>query len=86
MRQRLKTVWNSLKIKQKIKAFTTIIFLLIFLSIVLAIWTVKYSLFDFSVILNSNSAVTDFVQCMEEEASLFVTYAKTGKKDARDAL
>ncbi len=86
MRQRLKTVWNSLKIKQKIKAFTTIIFLLIFLSIVLAIWTVKYSLFDFSVILNSNSVATDFVQCMEEEESLFVTYAKTGKKDARDAL
>lgn len=86
MKQRLKGVWKSLKIKQKIKFFTTIVFLLILLSIFLAIWTVKYSLFDFSVILTGNSVVSDFVQCMEEETQLFEACVKTGKEEARTEL
>lgn len=86
MKQRLKKVWQSLKIKQKIRAFTGIVLMLIMLSIFLAVWTVKYSLFDFSVILNSNSIASDFVQCMEEEAQYFEVYVKTGKKDAYEQL
>lgn len=86
MKQRLKKVWQSLKIKQKIRAFTGIVLMLIMLSIFLAVWTVKYSLFDFFVILNSNSIASDFVQCMEEEAQYFETYVKTGKKDAYEQL
>ncbi|MDE7207502.1 MAG: HAMP domain-containing protein, partial [Lachnospiraceae bacterium] len=86
MKQRLKKIWQSLKIKQKIKVFTQMVFLLILLSIFLAVWTVKYSLLDFSAILKSNSIVSDFVQCMEEEAGLFEAYVKTGKKDTYEEL
>jgi len=82
MKQRLKKVWQSLKIKQKIRLFTSIVFGLILLSVFLAAWTVKYSLFDFSVILNNNSVASDFVQCMEEEADSFEGYVKTGTEDA----
>ena len=86
MRQRLKKVWQSLKIKQKITLFTSTVFLLILLSIFLAVWTVKYSLFDFSVILKSNSIASDFVQCIEEEADFFEDYVKTGKESAHTEL
>lgn len=81
MKHRLTKVWQSLKIKQKIKVFTSIVFVLIFLSIFLAVWTMKYSLLDFSAILNSNSIVSDFVQCIEEEADFFEAYVKTGTQD-----
>ena len=82
MKHRLTKVWQSLKIKQKIKLFTNIVFVLILLSIFLAVWTVKYSLLDFSSILSSNSTVTDFVQSMEEETDFFEVYVKTGSETA----
>lgn len=81
MKQRLKRLWQSLKIKQKIGFFTSIVFLIVFLSIFLAVWVAKYSLFDFSVILNSNSKVSDFVQCIENEADCFEAYVKTGNEE-----
>ncbi len=86
MKQHLKRIWKTLKIKQKIKSFTTIVFLLILLSIFLAVWTVKYSLFDFYVILTNNWVASDFVQCMEEESQLFKTSIRTGKEEARTEL
>ncbi len=81
MRKRLRTVWQSLKIKQKIKLFTNIVFFLILFSIFLDAWTLKYSLFDFYAILNSNSIASDFVQAMESETALFETFVKTGKEE-----
>ncbi len=82
MKHRLTRVWQSLKIKQKIKLFTNIVFVLILLSIFLAVWTVKYSLLDFSAILNGNSIVSDFVQCIEDETGFFEAYVKTGTETA----
>ena len=82
MKHRLTKIWQSLKIKQKIKLFTNIVFVLILLSIFLAVWTMKYSLLDFSSILSSNSTVTDFVQSMEEETDFFEAYVKTGSETA----
>lgn len=86
MKQRLKKLWQSLKIKQKLRVFTRIVFFMILLSIFLAVWTVKYFLLDFSTILNSTSVVTDFVQCVENEAYLFEAYAKTEKQETYDKL
>lgn len=86
MEQRFEKVWQSMKIKHKIKIFTSIASLIIFLSIFLAVWAVKYTLFDFSVILNSNSIMNDFVQCLENEADLFEAYAKTGDEACHDGL
>lgn len=86
MRRLLKNTWQSLKIKHKIKLYTDIVLVIILLSIFLAVWTIKSSLLDFSVILKDNSLVSDFVQCMEDEAELFESYAKTGKEDVYQEL
>lgn len=78
MKQRLGKVWRSLKIKQKIRIYTNGVFLVILLSIILAGWVIKSSLLDFSVILKNNSLVSDFLQCIENEADFFESYIKTG--------
>ena len=83
MRQRLKKFWQCLKIKQKITFYTNIVIFVIFMSIFLAVWAIKYSLIDFSLILNNNSLSSDFAQCMEEEAKLFENYVKSGDEDTR---
>lgn len=76
MKQRLGKIWQSLKIKRKLKLFTNVVFLVILLSIFLAFWAIKSSLLDFSFILQSNSVASDFVQCLETEASAFERYIK----------
>lgn len=86
MRQRLKKFWQCLKIKQKINLYRNIVIFVILVSIFLAVWAVKSSLLDFSVILNNNSLASDFVQCMEEEAELFAAYARAGDEDIRMEL
>lgn len=86
MRRHLKDMWQSLKIKHKIKMYTDIVFVIILLSIFLAVWAIKSSLLDFSAILNDNSRTSDLLQYMEREAELFVNYAKTGKEDDYKAL
>ena len=86
MRRLLKNMWQSLKIKHKIRLYTDIVLIIILLSIFLAAWAIKSSLLDFSVILKDNSLVSDFVQCMEKEAALFENYAKTGKEDVYEDL
>ena len=86
MRRLLKNMWQSLKIKHKIKLYTDIVLLIILLSIFLALWAMKSSLLDFSAILKDNSLVSDFTQCMEEESELFESYAKTGKEEDRKSV
>ena len=86
MRQRLKKFWQRLKIKQKINLYRNIVIFVILVSIFLAVWAIKSSLLDFSVILNNNSLASDFVQCMEEEAELFAAYARAGDEDIRMEL
>lgn len=86
MRRHLKDMWQSLKIKHKIKMYTDIVFVIILLSIFLAVWAIKSSLLDFSAILNDNSRTSDLLQYMEKEADLFVNYARTGKEDDYKAL
>lgn len=81
MKQRLEKFWQSLKIERKLRLYTSIVLFVIVLSIFLAAWVMKSSLLDFSVILSDNSMASDFVQCMEEEADYFETYAKTGRED-----
>lgn len=86
MKQRLQKIWQSLKIKHKLRLYTNIVLFIILLSIFLAVWVVKASLLDFFAILNDNSSVNSLVQCMEEEADLFETYAKTGREDTYASL
>ena len=81
MKQRFREIWQSLKIEQKIKCFTSVVLGVILLSIFLIVWIAKYSLFDFSSILSDNSLASDFVQCMEAEADLFEVYIKNGNEN-----
>ena len=59
---------------------------IILLSIFLAVWAIKSSLLDFSVILKNNSLVSDFVQCMEIETALFENLYKTGDESIYSEL
>lgn len=86
MRKYLERIWRSFKIKRKIELFMDVVFLVILLSIILAIWVIKSTLLDFSVILRNNSVASDFVQCMENEADLFEIYIKTGEGDSYQRL
>lgn len=81
MKQRFREIWQSLKIEQKIKCFTSVVLWVILLSIFLILWIAKYSLFDFSSILSDNSLASDFVQCIEAEADLFEVYIKNGNEN-----
>ena len=81
MKQRFREIWQSLKIEQKIKCFTSVVLGVILLSIFLILWIAKYSLFDFSSILSGNSLASDFVQCIEAEADLFEAYVKNGNEN-----
>lgn len=82
MKRRLGKIWQSLKIERKLKLFTNIVFLVILLSIFLAIWAIKSSVLDFSAILESDSVASDFVQCLETEAASFEQYIKLGEENA----
>lgn len=86
MKQRLRKIWRSLKIKQKIKVFTDVVFFIILLSIFLAGWAIKSSLLDFSVILSDNSVASDFVQCLEVETDLFEKHVRSGNDTGYEAL
>lgn len=86
MKQRLGKIWQSLKIRRKLKLFTNVVFLVILLSIFLAIWAIKSSLLDFSSILQSNSIASDFVQCLETEAESFEQYIKLREEDSYQQL
>lgn len=86
MKQCLKRVWQSLKIKQKIRLYTNIVLWMFFLSIILAIWVIKTALYDFSAILNENFLVNDFVQSIERETALFETYVRAGGEENYAAL
>ena len=77
MKRRLADIWRSLKIKKKIALFTNAVLCIIVLSIVLAVWSIKASLLDFSVILKNNSLTSDIVRSVESETDLFEQYIRT---------
>lgn len=81
MKRYLAGIWRSLKIKRKITLFTDVVLCIIVLSIILAIWSIKVCIFDFSVILRDNSLTSNFVDCVETETDLFERYVKTGNAD-----
>lgn len=86
MRQQWNEFWKGLKIKKKIALYTNIVFVVILISIFFAVWAIKYSLIDFSMILRNNSLSSDFAQCMGKEAELFEAYVKSNEEDVRVKL
>lgn len=78
--------WRSLAIKQKLKAFTGAVLLIIVMACVLDAWVVKFSLVDFYQILEENSRNSELVRTMEEEAAAFENYVKHPDEEKKSGL
>jgi len=74
--ERMRLRWQTFTIKNKILAFTGIVFLIISMSVLFNILIVKFSMVDFSHILSENYKCNNFVQAIETEIDLFEDYTK----------
>jgi two-component system, LytTR family, sensor kinase len=83
---RLYKKWISLSIKKRNGLFTGIVFLIILLSVIFGFWVVKFSLYDFRVILDDNAKSSDFMDSMEAESSCFETFMKHPNEENRDEM
>lgn len=86
LRLRFANAWRSMTIKKKIRCFTMVVLLIICVSILFALWVVKYSLKDFNHILEDNSRSSKFVERMEQETILFKAYIKNPTEDKQKEL
>lgn len=84
--ERISQKWQAFTIKNKIMAFTLVVFLIITLSVLFNILIVKFSMFDFNIILNENYKCNNFVQTMETEIDLFQEYTKNQGDEKRQQL
>lgn len=76
MKQRLKQVWQTLMIQRKIMVFTSAVFVTCLLSVIFNVWIVKFSMLDFSRILEENSKSVNLVQAIEQESDYFQNYVQ----------
>ncbi len=83
---RLGIVWRSLKIKQKIGLFTNVVVVIILLSIFLAVWAIKSSLLDFSVILKNTLLSVILCNVWKLKPLCLETYIKTGDESIYSEL
>lgn len=84
--ERIRQKWQTFTIKNKIWAFSMMVFLIITLSVLFNILIVKFSMFDFNRILNENYKCNNFVQRMETESDLFEEYTKDPDEEKRTLL
>lgn len=76
MKHQFGQLWQSLTIKEKILIFTGAVFMVCLISIVFNIWVVRFSLIDFSQILEENSQSVNLVQALERESTYFQDYVQ----------
>lgn len=86
MTNRLKNTWYSMTIKRKIFVFIGAVFLTMALSVVLNVWVAKYSLIDFSGVLEDNAKSSDLIQALEAEKAMFSEYVKNSGEEKREML
>ncbi|WP_027292194.1 MULTISPECIES: sensor histidine kinase [Robinsoniella] len=84
--KRIGDIWRSMTIKKKIGSFSTMVFIIISLAVIFNIWTVKFSLVDFSRILKENAMSSALVDALEEETLLFEDYIKNPNEEKRAEL
>lgn len=77
---------KELTIKNKIITFMVFVFVIIIIAFSLAFMTIKFSLFDFRAILDTNDMTNRLVMCLKEEADAFETYMKNEKEENREQL
>lgn len=73
-KKRIINKWQGRSIKEKIHVFVSFVFIVILLSVLLDIWTVKLSLWDFKYSLATNETAGDVLHCMEMESAAFKDY------------
>ncbi len=86
MKEKLSLAWQQMTIKRKIAAFTGVVFLMIFLSIVFEMWIVKVSFLDFNNILVDNEKCSELVSAVREESKAFELYIKNPDDDNEKRL
>ena len=84
--ERIHLKWQTFTIKNKILAFTGMVFLIISMSVLFNILIVKFSMVDFSDILSENYKCNNFVQAIETEIELFEDYVKDPDEENRRTL
>ena len=72
----IKAKWNERSLKEKISAMVFIVFSIIFMTVLLDIWTIKISLWDFRYSLQSNELVGTLVEAIELESEGFGDYTR----------
>lgn len=85
MRQYFGQLWQNMAIKKKILMFTAAVIVACLLSVILNIWVVKFSLVDYSTILEENALSVDLVQVLENEKNVFQNYVLC-KEDTTDEM
>lgn len=78
--------WREFTIKQKILTFTIFMFLVVFVSVGLSFWVIKFSLFDFNKFLKHNNITNELVVSVKQESECFEAYMKNGKEDTKHEL
>ncbi len=72
----IKAGWSNRTLKEKISAMVFIVFAIILMTVLLDIWTIKISLWDFRYSLQSNELVGTLVEAIELESEGFADYAR----------
>lgn len=76
LKNRVRQLWQSLAIKNKLLVFTGLVFLMIFLSIIFNVWVAKFSLIDFRKILEENARSEETVNALTAESKFFEQYMR----------
>ncbi len=72
--KRIRTFWETLTIKNKIKYFTVSVFVAIFAAILFDVWIVKLFMMDFNEIMEDNAGSGQIVNAINREIEAFDTY------------
>lgn len=68
--------WQGRSIKEKLHALVSLVFIIILMSVLLDVWTIKLSLWDFRFSLAANEKAGNVVQCLEAESVAFKNYTR----------
>lgn len=76
IRNRILKNWQGRSIKEKLHALVSLVFIIILMSVLLDVWTIKLSLWDFRFSLAANEKAGNVVQCLEAESVAFKNYTR----------
>lgn len=75
-KQKVSAIWHGQSIQSKMKLFALLVLVIILVSVILDVWTMKISLFDFRYSLSANEKVGNVVSAYEDESVALKDYFK----------